>query len=62
MGDVDPSGSPSRLDVTLLNGKTVNLEHYGGSFVWWWSFAGFLIGVIWMLYWTCRSGRSPVSR
>ena len=40
------------MDVTLLNGKTVNLEHYGGSFVWWWSFAGFLIGVIWMLYWT----------
>jgi methane/ammonia monooxygenase subunit B len=49
---IDPSGQPFRLDVTLLNGKTVNLEHYGGNFVWWWSFAGFLLGVIWMLYWT----------
>jgi methane/ammonia monooxygenase subunit B len=49
---IEPSGQPFRLDVALLNGKTVNLEHYGGSFVWWWSFAGFLIGVVWMLYWT----------
>ena len=50
--DVQPSAQPFKLDVMLLNGKTVNLEHYGGSFVWWWSLAGFLIGVIWMLYWT----------
>lgn len=49
---VDPSAQPFKLDVTLLNGKTVDLEHFGGSFVWWWSFAGFLIGVVWMLYWT----------
>jgi methane/ammonia monooxygenase subunit B len=50
--DVRPSGKPFRLDVTLLNGKTVNLEHFGGGFVWWWSLAGFIIGAIWMLYWT----------
>lgn len=49
---VEPSAQPFRLDVTLLNGKTVDLEHFGGAFAWWWSFAGFLIGVIWMLYWT----------
>jgi methane/ammonia monooxygenase subunit B len=49
---VNPSGQPFKLEVTLLNGKTVDLEHFGGSFVWWWSFAGFIIGVIWMLYWT----------
>jgi methane/ammonia monooxygenase subunit B len=49
---IQPSGQPFRLDVSLLNGKTVNLEHYGARFVWWWSFAGFLIGVVWMLYWT----------
>ena len=49
---VDPGAQPFKLDVTLLNGKTVDLEHFGGSFVWWWSFAGFLIGVVWMLYWT----------
>lgn len=49
---VDPGAQPFKLDVTLLDGKTVDLEHFGGSFVWWWSFAGFLVGVIWMLYWT----------
>jgi methane/ammonia monooxygenase subunit B len=50
--DVKPSGQPFKLDVTLLNGKTVDLEHFGGAFVWWWSFAGFIVGLIWMLYWT----------
>jgi methane/ammonia monooxygenase subunit B len=49
---IEPSGQPFKLDVTLLNGKTVDLEHFGGSFVWWWSFAGFIIGLIWMIYWT----------
>jgi len=50
--DVQPGAEPFKLDVTLLDGKTVDLEHFGGSFVWWWSFAGFLVGVVWMLYWT----------
>jgi methane/ammonia monooxygenase subunit B len=50
--DVQPGAQPFKLEVTLLDGKTVDLEHFGGSFVWWWSFAGFLVGVIWMLYWT----------
>jgi methane/ammonia monooxygenase subunit B len=49
---IEPGAAPFKLDVTLLDGKTVDLEHFGGSFVWWWSFAGFLVGVIWMLYWT----------
>jgi methane/ammonia monooxygenase subunit B len=49
---VAPGAAPFKMDVTLLSGQTVNLEHYGGSFVWWWSFAGFVIGVIWMVYWT----------
>jgi methane/ammonia monooxygenase subunit B len=49
---VEPGAHPFKLDVTLLDGKTVDLEHFGGAFVWWWSFAGFLVGVIWMLYWT----------
>src|SRR5690348_3745031 len=50
--DVAPSATPFKLNVTLLNGKTVDLEHFGGSFVWWWSLAGFIIGLIWMIYWT----------
>jgi methane/ammonia monooxygenase subunit B len=49
---VEPAAEPFKMDVTLLTGQTVNLEHYGGSFVWWWSFAGFIIGMIWMVYWT----------
>ncbi|MGA8566197.1 MAG: methane monooxygenase/ammonia monooxygenase subunit B [Candidatus Binataceae bacterium] len=49
---VEPAAEPFKMDVTLLSGQTVNLEHYGGSFVWWWSFAGFIIGMIWMVYWT----------
>jgi methane/ammonia monooxygenase subunit B len=50
--DVAPSNRPFVMPVTLLNGQTVNLETLGGSFVWWWSFIGFLIGLIWMIYWT----------
>lgn len=49
---VEPGAAPFKMDVKLLTGQTVNLEHYGGSFVWWWSFGGFLIGLIWMIYWT----------
>ena len=49
---VEPGAEPFKMDVTLLTGQTVNLEHYGGSFVWWWSFAGFIVGMVWMVYWT----------
>ena len=38
--------------VTLLNGQTIELSIYGGQFVRWWSFAGFLLGMVWMVYWT----------
>jgi methane/ammonia monooxygenase subunit B len=49
---VEKGNKPFAFPVTLLSGKTVDLEHLGGKFVWWWSFAGFVIGVVWMLYWT----------
>jgi len=49
---VEPASEPFKMDVKLLTGETVNLEHYGGSFVWWWSFAGLIIGIIWLVYWT----------
>ena len=49
---VAPSDKPFALPITLLSGKTVDLERMGGRFVWWWSFAGFLIGLVWMVYWT----------
>ncbi len=38
--------------VKLLNGETIELNTYGGQFVWWWSFAGLLLGMAWMVYWT----------
>jgi methane/ammonia monooxygenase subunit B len=49
---VEPSAAGFTFPVTLLSGQTINLNTYEGGFVWWWSFAGFLIGVAWMLYWT----------
>lgn len=50
--DVQPKEQKFNFPLTLLNGETINLNNYRGPFVWWWSFAGFLIGVVWMLYWT----------
>ncbi|HEY2960522.1 MAG TPA: methane monooxygenase/ammonia monooxygenase subunit B [Actinomycetota bacterium] len=41
-----------RNEATLLNGKTVNLENYNLTFIWFWLIATALIGVAWMLYWT----------
>ena len=49
---VAPSTTPFKMNVMLLNGQTVDLEHFGGGFVWWWSLAGFIVGLIWMIYWT----------
>ncbi len=49
---VAPSPTPLEFPVTLLSGETIELGSYGSSFVVWWSFLGFGLGVIWMLYWT----------
>jgi len=50
--EVQPAASKFKFPVALLSGQTIDLDNYQGGFVWWWSFAGFLIGVAWMLYWT----------
>ena len=50
--EVQPAASKFTFPVALLSGQTIDLDNYEGGFVWWWSFAGFLIGVVWMLYWT----------
>lgn len=50
--DVDPSDKPFVYPVTLLTGKTINIETYGASRVWWWSFIAFVLGFIWMWFWT----------
>ena len=50
--DVQPSAEGFVFPVSLLSGQVIDLDTYEGGFAWWWSLAGFLIGVAWMLYWT----------
>lgn len=40
--------------VTLATGEQVDLESYGGSLAFWFSFAGFALGLAWMLWWTLK--------
>ncbi len=49
---VRPGTGKFEFPLTLLSGQTIELNTYGGRFVWWWSFLGFLLGVVWMFYWT----------
>ncbi len=49
---VKKGAKPFEFPVTLLNGQTIELSTYGGQFAWWWSFIGFLLGMVWMIYWT----------
>jgi methane/ammonia monooxygenase subunit B len=49
---VAPGAAKFTFPVALLNGRTIDLNTYEGGFVWWWSLAGFLIGAVWMFYWT----------
>ena len=49
---VRPGAGKFEFPLTLLTGETIDLNTYGGRFVWWWSFIGFLLGVVWMFYWT----------
>lgn len=49
---VRPGAGKFEFPLTLLSGETIELNTYSGQFVWWWSFVGFLLGVVWMLYWT----------
>jgi len=47
-----PGGYQNR--VKLLDGQTINLDTYATSWVFWFSFAGFVLGVWWMLWWTLK--------
>lgn len=44
--------------VTLYNGKTINMENYGLNLVWIYQVVGFILGMIWILYWTAGK-RNP---
>jgi methane/ammonia monooxygenase subunit B len=48
---VDKNPAGFRNEITLYNGETINLENYK---VWWvflWTFAGFIIDMVWLLWW-----------
>ncbi len=45
--------------ATLLNGKTVNLENYQLPFIWIWLTLTFVIGMVWMIYWTVPKRTIP---
>ena len=38
--------------VTLYNGKKINMENYGLNMLWLFQVIGFLIGLVWMVWWT----------
>lgn len=40
--------------VTLLSGEQINLDNYAMKWVFWYSFAGLVLGVWWMLWWTLK--------
>lgn len=44
--------------VTLYNGKTINMENYALTEVWVFQVLGFILGLIWILYWTAGK-RNP---
>ncbi|MGH8973247.1 MAG: methane monooxygenase/ammonia monooxygenase subunit B [Acidimicrobiia bacterium] len=45
-----PNGFTS--PVKLYNGETINIENYGLNFIWGLQVIGFLLGVIWLVWWT----------
>ena len=47
-----PARSRSSSMSRCSTARPLTLSISAVRFVWWWSFAGFLIGVVWMLYWT----------
>ena len=47
-----PAGYQNK--VTLLDGKTIDLDTYATGWVFWFSFAGFALGVWWILWWTLK--------
>ncbi|MDI3327272.1 MAG: bacterial ammonia monooxygenase, subunit AmoB [Alicyclobacillaceae bacterium] len=52
--DVKASTTPFTNPITLINGKTVDLEKYGLGTVVGWHLIFFAIGAIWLVYWLVR--------
>jgi methane/ammonia monooxygenase subunit B len=53
----NPAGFTNQ--ATLLNGKTVNLENFQLPFIWIWLTLTFVIGMVWMIYWTVPKRTIP---
>jgi methane/ammonia monooxygenase subunit B len=56
--DVERKEGGFESPVTLYNGKTINMENYGLNMVWIFQILGFILGMIWILYWTAGK-RNP---
>jgi methane/ammonia monooxygenase subunit B len=46
-------------EATLLSGGTINLENYQLPFIWIWLTLTFIIGMVWMIYWTVPKRTIP---
>ena len=53
--NVEKASGGFQSPVTLYNGKTINLENYGLNMVWIVQVIGFILGMIWIFYWTSGS-------
>jgi methane/ammonia monooxygenase subunit B len=53
----NPAGFTNQ--ATLLNGKTVNLENFQLPFIWIWLTLTFVVGMVWMIYWTVPKRTIP---
>jgi methane/ammonia monooxygenase subunit B len=49
---VKPAPGGFTSPVKLYNGSTINLENYQLNMVWLFQVVGFLLGIVWMLWWT----------
>ena len=50
--NVEKAAGGFESPVTLYNGKTINMENYALTEVWVFQVVGFILGMIWILYWT----------
>jgi methane/ammonia monooxygenase subunit B len=55
---VERSSGGFSSPVTLYDGKKINMENYGLNVVWGFQIVGFLLGMVWVIYWTAGK-RNP---
>ena len=50
--EITESANGFTSPVKLYNGETINLENYALTEIWVWQVIGFILGVIWVVWWT----------